>query len=448
MLRFLLLLFTLGISSSLIHAGEGPARMPNFVIIMADDLGYGDIGCFSGWIKTPHLDRLAAEGMKLTDFHSSGAVCSPTRAGLMTGRYQQRAGIPGVVFANPKSPVHEHGLQNQEITFAELLREAGYATGIFGKWHLGYYPKYNPTKHGFDRFNGYVSGNIDFFSHVDQAGHFDWWQQDEKKDEPGYVTHLITKHAVEFIEENKDRPFCLYLPHEAPHYPYQGPQDKALRKVGKPRTKDELKMPKQQRKKAYREMVKEMDKSVGRVLATLKKHGLETNTLVLFFSDNGATPLGSNGELRGHKGTLWEGGHRVPAIAWWPGHVPAHSTNNSLAISLDVMPTLLSLAKVSVPKGHRLDGRDLSPVLLENKTITDRKLFWQHGNSLAMRNGPWVLIRNARQTKGLTLFNLDEDLVQQNNLAAKHPERVQRMEAELHAWYKEVRTSATPQPSR
>ena len=429
-------------------AAQEAKKKPNFVIIMADDLGYGDISCFDGWIKTPNLDKLAKSGMKLTDFHSSGAVCSPTRAGLMTGRYQQRAGIPGVVFAALDSPVHKHGLQHQEITFAELLKQAGYATGIFGKWHLGYYPQYNPTKHGFDKFNGYVSGNVDFFSHVDQAGTFDWWQQAEKKDEKGYVTHLITKHAVAFIEKNKDRPFCLYLPHEAPHYPYQGPKDKAIRKVGKKRGPGELKKSNREKKRAYKEMVEEMDSSIGAVIGTLEKHGLRENTLVLFFSDNGATRLGSNGVLRGFKSQLWEGGHRVPFIANWPGRIPAGKTNDSLAISIDVMPTILAIAGVSGPENHSFDGRDLSPILLEGKTIKDRKLFWQHGNSLAMRDGPWVLVRTGKKKATDSLFHLEKDLSQKTDLARKEPERTRQMRSTLLAWHKEVTESATVQPGQ
>lgn len=438
-------LVVLGLSLSIVKAEE-PLK-PNLVIIMADDLGYGDISPFNGWIRTPHLEQLAKYGMKLTDFHSSGAVCSPTRAGLLTGRYQQRAGIPGVVYADPKRPVHYHGLQSTEITFAEQLKTVGYATGMFGKWHLGYYPKYNPTKQGFDTFHGYVSGNIDFFSHVDQAGNFDWWQQATKKDEKGYVTHLITKHAVQFIEENKGKPFCLYLPHEAPHYPYQGPNDKPLRTIGKPRTPNELKMSPQQRKRAYREMVKEMDKSIGQVMDTLKKHKLEKDTFILFFSDNGATSLGSNGKLRGTKGTIWEGGHRVPAIACWPGRIKASTTNDSLTISLDVMPTLLALANVQPPKNHSFDGRDLSPILFDGETIKNRKLFWQHGKGIAMRDGQWKLTINGKGMKKPGLFNLANDIAEKNNLAESQPERVKRMRAEIKKWQKDVSETATSQPS-
>ena len=225
---------------------------------MADDLGYGDLSTYGGWIDVPSIDRLAAEGLKFTDFHSNGAVCSPTRAALLTGRYQQRAGIPIVVFADPERETHRDGLQPIEYTFAEMLKDQGYATGMFGKWHLGYYPHDNPIHNGFDLFRGYVSGNVDFFSHVDGAGTFDWWHQDEKSDEKGYVTTLINQHAVQFIEDNKDRPFCLYIPHEAPHYPYQGPGDgpNGFRVAGERSVRLELSA--ELTKQKYAEMVVEM----------------------------------------------------------------------------------------------------------------------------------------------------------------------------------------------
>ena len=200
--------FTLLVSCLLVSTA---AARPNFVIIMADDLGYGDISCFEGWVDTPRLDQLAGEGLRLTDYHSNGAVCSPTRAALMTGRYQQRVGVPGVIVARRDAAVHRTGIGDSEVTFAEALRQQGYATAIYGKWHLGYLPQFNPVRHGFDEFHGYISGNVDFFSHIDQAGHLDWWQNDKLRDEAGYVTHLITEHAVRFIQQNQKRPFCLYL---------------------------------------------------------------------------------------------------------------------------------------------------------------------------------------------------------------------------------------------
>ena len=426
-----------------LHAAE----RPNFVIIMADDLGYGDIGCYgSQRIRTPHLDRLAVEGMRFTDFHSSGAVCSPTRAGLMTGRYQQRAGIPTVIFADPKRPTHPHGIQDREVTFAELLAGAGYKTAIFGKWHLGYYKKYNPVRHGFGQFRGYISGNVDFFSHVDQAGRLDWWRDDTIDDEPGYTTHLVTKHSLAFLEASRDKPFCLYVPYEPPHYPYQGPGDKPVRAAGKPRGKAETRQSRADVQRAYREMVEEMDKGVGELMASLKKQGIERKTLVMFFSDNGGTRQGSNGPLRGHKGQLWEGGHRVPCIAWWPGTIKAGGVSHDLAITLDVMPTILAAAGVDPPADRRLDGVSLLPVLTEGKSLGRRKLFWGHGKSRAMRDGPWKRVAGAPGQKQPGLFHLTDDLAEQNDLAEREPARLKEMAAAIEAWERDTATDASPQP--
>ncbi len=426
----------------------GAAERPNFVIIMADDLGYADIGIYgSQRIKTPHLDRLAVRGMRFTDFHSSGAVCSPTRAGLLTGRYQQRAGIPSVIVADPKRRTHTHGLQECEVTFAELLVEAGYQTAIFGKWHLGYSKNYNPVRHGFLQFRGYVSGNVDFFSHVDQAGRLDWWRDDEIQDESGYTTHLITKHSLAFIEANKDEPFCLYVPYEPPHYPYQGPSDKPIRAVGKRRQNHETKPSQHDVQRAYKEMIEEMDKGVGQIIAALKEHGIERRTLVMFFSDNGATRRGSNGPLRGYKAQVWEGGHRVPCIAWWPGTIQGGSVSHDLAITLDVMPTLLASADIDPPGDRSLDGVNLLPVLTARQSLGPRKLFWRHGNARAMRDGTWKLIAISPETKRPMLFDLSDDLAEQNNLSEKNPARVREMMSAIDTWEKNTAEGASQQPN-
>jgi len=416
-------------------ADPAPSRNPNLVVIMADDLGYGDIGCFGNeQIRTPTLDRLAAEGVRFTDFHSSGAVCSPTRAGLMTGRYQQRAHVPGVISV---ARYRGHGLASGEVTFAECLKKAGYATGIFGKWHLGYKTKFNPVRQGFDEFVGYVSGNVDYVSHVDQGGVADWWHGDQLHPEEGYTTHLITTYAVDFIERHKDGPFCLYVAHEAPHYPYQGPNDKAERTVGGTRRTQGRRKDKQA---AYKEMVEAMDKGVGQVVAALDRAGLTRNTLVLFFSDNGACPTGSNGPLRGHKGQMWEGGHRVPAVAYWPGRIRPGRTWTETAMTLDVFPTLLALAGVAPPQGRTIDGTDLGPVLFDEKPLAPRTLFWAMAKQRAMRDGPWKLVRGTRGQKGneVGLFHLGRDLGETNNLANAEPDRVRTMLAALKTWETEV----------
>lgn len=425
---------------------DSPDTPPNFVVIMADDLGYGDLSTYDGWIETPNLDRMAAEGLAFTDFHSNGAVCSPTRAALMTGRYQQRAGVPMVIFAPEDRPTHIDGLQAVERTFAEMLREQGYATGIFGKWHLGYYPQYNPVRHGFDVFKGYVSGNVDFFSHVDGAGRFDWWHDEEISAEAGYVTTLINKHAVRFIEENQARPFCLYVPHEAPHYPYQGPQDDpaGFRVVGF--SSGRLDLSDEEIRERYREMVVAMDEGVGEILDTLRRLELADRTLVLFFSDNGATPSGSNGPLRGHKGSVWEGGHRVPAIAWQPGAVVAGGQTDQLAATMDVWPTLAELAAASAPEERLLDGVSLSPVL-GGGSVERGPMYWSFMDGLAMRQGSWKLVLGEDGMQEAMLFDLSGDLGEQRNLAKEHPDRAARMAETARQWLADVTASATPQPS-
>ncbi len=420
--------FTAGVAA---HAAD----KPNFVVIMADDLGYGDIGCFGNErIPTPNIDALAAGGMKFTDFHSNGAVCSPTRAALVTGRYQQRSGIGGVVTAKNH---RETGLDPSEITFAEVLKDAGYATAMFGKWHLGYDAAFGPPVQGFDQFTGYVSGNVDFFSHIDQEGHEDWWHQEKLKPEEGYTTHLITQYGLKFIEEHKDQPFCLYLPHEAVHYPYQGPNDSAYRKAGIP---GETTGMREDIAEAYKEMIVEMDKGIGETVALLKKLGLEENTLVLFFSDNGANTKGDNGVLKGFKGDPWEGGHRVPGVAYWPGKIKPGSETDVTALTMDVFPTLLDAAEVVVPQEVRLDGQSLMPILTgKSVSLGERTLFWGVGKGEAARRGDWKLVSYRAKGKGakepvVQLFNLSEDLAEEKDVSEAHPDIVKELKDALEDW--------------
>lgn len=403
------------------------ATHPNFIIILADDMGYGDASCYGGWINTPNLDRLAAEGLRFTDFHSSGAVCSPTRAGLITGRYQQRAGIPGVVNADPKHPSHKWGLDPNEITFPELLQSAGYATALFGKWHLGYERRFNPMHHGFDRFRGYVSGNVDYQSRLDRMGTYDWWHGLEHAFDEGYVTHLITKRAVDFIRDNSERPFCLVVAHQAVHAPWQGPDDPPVR--GKNKAKEP---PQRPRKETIRLMMQELDKGVGQIVDSVNAAGIEKRTLVFFFSDNGPAG-GSAGPLRGKKGSVYEGGHRVPAIAWCPDSISPGVTNE-LTISLDLMPTMLELADVPRPDEYRADGVSLRSLMLEQTKIDSRTLFWQHGNKYAVREGDWKAVSNGKRE----LFNLKSDLAESSNLADKQPEKLHKLLRSLADWKADV----------
>lgn len=261
---------------------------PNFVIILADDKGYGDISCYGNTqIKTPNLDQMAKEGVRFLDFHSNGAVCSPTRAALLTGKYQQRTGITGVITAKEHREV---GLSLSENPIAEALKKEGYVTGIFGKWHLGYDKKYNPVHQGFDEFIGYISGNVDYHSHFDQEGNSDWWKDDKLANETGYSTNLISQNAIDFITRHQKKPFLLYISHEAPHSPYQGINSKADRFPGALNGVDFATNGSEKNIfPVYKEMIEILDESIGETINTLKKLNLDENTMVIFCSDNGAT---------------------------------------------------------------------------------------------------------------------------------------------------------------
>ena len=424
--------FLLG-SAALPALGANP-RKPNILLILADDLGYGDMSCYGNTsIRTPNLDRLAAGGVRFTDFHASGPVCSPTRAGLMTGRYQQRCGITEVITA---AGSRQNGLDpSTQVTFAAQLKQVGYATGIFGKWHLGYQPKFNPDKHGFDRFRGYVSGNVDYFSHVDQAGFADWWDNSNLSPEEGYTTDLITRHGIEFIEANRHRPFCLYLPFETVHAPYQGPNDKGQRVVGgtynEAGNASNVEL-------TYKDMIERMDANIGKVLAMIKRLGLEKDTFVFYCSDNGATPRGSNGPLRGFKGSVWEGGHREPAIAYWPGKISPGRVCHEPAICMDLFPTFMELTGAKTPD-RKLDGVSLAPLLLRNGTLGERTLFWAYMKQRAVRSGKWKLVIGAPEAgPSPCLFDLSNDLGEKRDVAQQFPDVVRNLVAELRAWEREV----------
>jgi arylsulfatase A-like enzyme len=408
-------------------------RRPNIILIVADDMGYGDCGCFgSETIRTPNIDAIAERGIRFTDFHSNGAVCSPTRAALLTGRYQQRTGIEGVITAKN----HRHvGLPLEETTFADLLGADGYATALFGKWHLGYEERFNPTRRGFDEFVGFVSGNIDYKSHIDQVGIEDWWRSDKLTPEDGYTTDLVTEHGVRFIEENKDKPFCLYLAHECPHYPYQGPNDEAYRTPGNAKP---INGPREDKAQAYKEMMECMDAGIGRIVDTVAACGLEEDTLVFFFSDNGPSGPGSAGVLRGGKGNLWEGGHRVPAAACWTGTIPPGTETHTPCIGMDLFPTMLAMAGAQAPADLTLDGVDIMPVMTGQAPKLERDLFWRFKNKRAIRSGKWKLVLGEGDAETRELFDLENDLPESNNVIAEHQDLARELEEEIAAWEMEV----------
>ena len=424
--------------------GRPAEQPPNFVVIMIDDLGYADVGVYgSERNRTPHIDRMAAEGLRFTDFHSNGPMCTPTRAALLTGRYPQRFGEQ---FESAISGVDDYdtGLPLDAVTIAEVLRNEGYATGMYGKWHLGYHPPFMPTNQGFDDFRGLGSGGGDHHSHIDRSGRPDWWHNSQLDMERGYSVDLITRHSVEFINRHRDKPFFLYVAHLAIHFPWQGPDDPGYRveggdyhnltKLGQLDGTDVS--------AKVNDMVEAVDGSVGAILGAVRVHGLESNTFVVFTSDNGGYltyqggyhNISENGPLRGQKGDIYEGGHRVPAIAWWPGRIQPGVTD-ALGASFDLFPTLAELAEVdtNVP-AH--DGASLAPLLLEGRDPAPRTLFWRMRTKAAVRRDQWKLVRNAN--KSLELYDLERDIEESVDLAVERPEILEELSGALRSWELEV----------
>lgn len=429
------LAFLFLIAAALASAATAREGKPNLVLILADDLGYGSLSCYgSTQIRTPHLDRLAASGIRLTDFHSNGPMCTPTRAALMTGRYPQRcAWVPdedlSPVFREQrrKNPAQRWawGIAPAEQTLAETLRDAGYRTGILGKWHLGYDTRFHPMNQGFDEFRGFTGGAVDHHTHVATHGlkELDWWHDKEVRNETGYTTDLLTGHAVDFIARQKDRPFFLYLAHAAPHAPWQG-RDQAGKKSPA---------------ETYKEMIEVLDESVGRVTAALREHGLEKNTLLVFCSDNGAAPppgVAANGRQKGRKGSLHEGGHRVPFIASWPGVIPAGSTSSATAMTMDLFPTFAKLAGAEMSTLPRLDGIDLLPLLEGGKPGPGRTLHWHFGDNWAVREGPWKLI--GKGAEATFLADLDADPAEKTNRLGEQRAIAEKLTVAHRQWIAET----------
>jgi len=404
-------------------------EQPNIVLIMADDLGYNDLGCYGNTtINTPNIDALASAGLRLTNYHSNGVVCSPTRAALLTGLYPQEAGVEGVVTAKSHRDV---GMDLDHYTLAEFLKDAGYATAIFGKWHLGYQAKYGPLAQGFDHFKGFVSGNIDYVSHIDQEGYEDWWQGNELQPEAGYLTELVTDHGIDFIKSHQDSSFFLYLPHGAPHYPYQGPSDEAERTIG---GDFEVGGKREDKEVAYKEMVESLDKNVGRIVQMLEEEKLLDNTLIIFCSDNGATPkVGSNNPYRGHKSQVYEGGHRVPAVFYWKGKLN-QSVSDQLVMSMDLFPTIANLVKEEPVVTDNYSGISIADLLLNKQgelVNNARTVFWRFKNQKAATKEPWKVVITPSSSE---LFNLVDDPSETINLKDGFPEIFVDLNESLENW--------------
>jgi arylsulfatase A-like enzyme len=428
-------------------SAQGPAvgtMRPNVVLIITDDLGYGDLSSYGAPdIRTPNIDRLAKEGVRFTDFYANGAVCTPTRAALMTGRYQHRVGLEQVLTIAPANA--NRGLPVTGRSLPRLLKDNGYATALFGKWHLGYRPEFGPNAHGFDYFYGFLSGAINYFTHDRGDGNPDLFENTTPVTESGYMTDILTRRSIEFIDRNAGRPFFLEVAYNAVHWPFQSPhhQPDALPK-GRPLAQwpgDDAKPT----RKDYAQMVERADEGVGRILAALDRHRLAQNTLVIFTNDNGGEWLSRNAPLFHRKGSLWEGGIRVPALMRWPGHVPRGKTVAQVGITMDLPATILAATNTPVPEGTRLEGVDLVPLVQEGAKLQDRTLFWRVLNPTrqqrAVRHGKWKLLNDG----GSFLFDLSTDPGERQDLAMTRPDLITDLHQRFQNWEKEVEAEAAAQ---
>jgi len=437
---------------------------PNVVLIVSDDQGYGDLGCYgSSEIKTPHLDRLAAEGVRLTSFYVTWPACTPSRGSLLTGRYPQRNGTYNM-FRN-EAPDYGHqysmedyrvtwervgGMDTREVLLPSVLRKHGYVCGIFGKWDLGIHRRFLPLQRGFDEFYGFVNTGIDYFTH-ERYGVPSMYRDNEPtvEDKGVYCTNLFRREAVRFLKENRERPFFLYVPFNAPHTasnldtrirsaaqaPERYRQMYPHLKMGY--TMREVKGRQAEipnadtRRLRYLAAVTCMDEAIGELLGLLDEYGLSEDTIVIFLSDNGGGSGSDNGPLRGGKGRLFEGGIRVPCLLRWPRLIKPGSVSDAFLTSLEVFPSVLAAAGAPVPEGVVLDGFDMMPVLADLKESPRKEMFWQRRGNKAARVGRWKWVESQ---KGGGLFDLFADIHEKHDLSKERPAVLERLRGRFAAW--------------
>lgn len=424
-------------------------RKPNFIVIYCDDLGYGDLGCFgSEYIKTPHLDALAKDGVRFTNWYSNSPVCSPSRASLMTGRYPQNAGVTQILAGRRDT----EGLGSDQTTIAKALKPLGYRTALFGKWHLGLAEGCRPNDHGFDEFYGFMAGCVDYYSHIFYWGvgkginptHDLWHNREEVWDNGKYLTEMITKKSVEFIKQKRDEPFFIYTAYNAPHYPMHAPRKYIDRYPDLPWDK-----------RIMAAMISAVDDGVGEIVKALKESGQYENTVIFFSSDNGPSVEtrnwldgtedryygGSAGVFRGYKGSLFDGGIREPAIMSWPDRIKARQTCDKLGVMMDVFPTLIGIAG-GKPTG--VDGSDILPMVTSDAPSPHERAFWDYNGQLAVRQGKWKLVLNGRTDfqKGAVdevhLSDLEADPGERTNLAARQPQLTAELTRAAQEWRKSL----------
>lgn len=437
MKRLILLVAALTLGPGCLVAAA--ADRPNIIVIVADDQGYNDLGvqgCKD--IPTPNIDGLAKGGVRFTSGYVSGPYCSPTRAGLLTGRYQQRFGHefnPGP--AQTAGP--EMGLPLTETTLANRLKQAGYATGMVGKWHLGYQDKFHPMKRGFDEFYGFLGGSHSYVNaKADMANPI--LRGTEAINEKEYLTDAFGREAVAYIDRHKEHPFFLYLTFNAVHTPMDATQ-KYL---------DRFASIQDEKRRTYAAMTSAMDDAIGRVVTKLRDSKLEENTLMFYVSDNGGPPVNAsnNQPLRGFKAQTLEGGVRVPFFVKWPARIPAGKIYDKPVIQLDISATALAAAGIEVPADAHLDGVNLLPHLMGQKDGSPHeKLYWRFGPQIAIRQGDWKLVRHSGSQE-LELYNLADDIGEKNNLAQSQPEKFKELQTAWNAWNSQLKEPLWQAPSR
>lgn len=427
---------------------QQPSDRPNIVVILADDLGYGDISANGkNFVQTPNIDALAKSGVRCTNGYSNAPFCSPSRAAILTGRYQQRFGFE---FLYPATSSQDTvvGLPFSEITLAEQLKKQGYATAMFGKWHVGSRKNNTPIDRGFDQYYGVLGGHTAYKdssdADVENFAH-SWWPGsahsfhrddysgivDGKKavTETDYTTDVFARKASEFIDQHKTSPFFLYVPFNAVHFPFQATKNYTERFSNE----------KDKNKRVYYGMIAALDDAVGHIVEKLKENGLEKNTLIVFTSDNGGAGFLKapyNGPLSGVKGLLFEGGIRVPYIVSWAGKIPAGTVYDQPIAGMDIYATAVAAAHGSLAKDRPYDGVDLLPYLSKRtKAVPHQAIFWRYGQNKAVRKGPWKLFYYGQEDR-YYLFNLDGDIAERNDLAAANPAKVAELKQDLGTWEK------------
>jgi arylsulfatase A-like enzyme len=405
---------------------------PNILFIMTDDVGYGDLSSYGAPdLRTPVLDQLASDGVRFTNFYSNGPTCSPTRAGLMTGRYQQRYGVEAPLGTGSRGA--GQGIDAEGHSLPQLLKDAGYHTGLIGKWHLGYEATKSPQAHGFDYFFGFKSGFIDYYTHNDGEGNLDLWEGDALVEEEGYMTDLITARAVNYIREHAGERFFLSLQYNAAHWPYQRPNDPSVAPRNaahvQPQDADTS------TRADYVAMLEHADAGIGEVLAALDAAGLSDNTLVIFTNDNGGEWLSRNAPLFNRKFSVWEGGIRVPAIMRWPGVIPAGQVLDQVGITMDFTATMLAVAGAELPATYAPEGMNLLPIVTGQAPEAERTLFWRVGNATAVRSGDMKLVVQGGTT---FVYDVNADPGERNDLTNISQDLARRLQSLLATWIGDV----------